>query len=38
VEELSAKLREAVKMTFPPSGKTPEVKEGGLWAPLLVEP
>ncbi|OAI54870.1 iduronate-2-sulfatase [Planctomyces sp. SCGC AG-212-M04] len=38
VEELSAKLREAVKTTFPPSGKTPEVKEGPLWAPLLVDP
>jgi arylsulfatase A-like enzyme len=38
VEELSGKLRAAVKTTFPPSGKTPEVKEGPLWAPLLVDP
>jgi arylsulfatase A-like enzyme len=38
VKDLSTKLREAAKSTFPPSGKTPEVKEGPLWAPLLLDP
>jgi iduronate 2-sulfatase len=39
VAELSAQLRAAVKGTFPPDGKTPEIlREGGLWAPLLVAP
>jgi iduronate 2-sulfatase len=37
VEEMSKMLREAVKSSFPPSGKTPVVKEG-MWMPLLVEP
>ena len=38
VAELSAQLRAAVKTTFPPSGETPPVREGGMWAPLLVAP
>ncbi|NUQ65352.1 MAG: sulfatase [Pirellulales bacterium] len=37
VEELSRKLREAVKTTFPPSGKTPELLPD-LWAPDLTGP
>jgi arylsulfatase A-like enzyme len=37
IAELSAQLRAAVKGTFPPDGRTPELKEG-LWAPLLVAP
>ena len=37
VEELSKQVRSAVKSTFPPSGKTPDVKTA-LWAPLLTEP
>jgi arylsulfatase A-like enzyme len=37
VEELSQQLREAVKTTFPPSGKTPELRPG-LWAPDLTNP
>lgn len=37
VEALSRQLRDAVKATFPPSGKTPEIKPG-LWAPNLTEP
>ncbi len=37
VEELSQQLRGAVRTTFPPSGKTPELKPG-LWAPNLTEP
>ncbi|MCX8495123.1 MAG: sulfatase [Akkermansiaceae bacterium] len=32
VKALSEQLRSAVKTTFPPSGKTPEIKEG-LWTP-----
>jgi iduronate 2-sulfatase len=37
VAELSEQLRAAVKTTFPPDGKTPEIqKEGGLWAPKFV--
>jgi iduronate 2-sulfatase len=36
IEELSGKLRAAVKTTFPASGQTPEVKDG-LWAPQLVK-
>ena len=36
--ELSEQLRAAVKTTFPPDGKTPEIqKEGGLWAPTFVK-
>jgi len=37
VEELSSKLRTAVKQTMPKSGKTPEI-QAGLWAPLLIDP
>lgn len=37
VIELSQQLRLAAKMTFPPSGTTPEVQPG-LWAPNLTEP
>ncbi len=37
VEELSSQLRAAVKTTFPPSGKTPELLPG-LWAPNLTNP
>ena len=37
VERLSAQLRAAVKTTFPPSGKTPELKPG-TWAPNLTNP
>jgi iduronate 2-sulfatase len=37
VEQLSAQLRSAVKTTFPPSGKTPELRPG-LWAPNLTNP
>lgn len=37
VEDLSQKVRATTKMTFPPSGETPELKPG-LWAPSLVEP
>jgi iduronate 2-sulfatase len=36
VEELSQKLKEAVKTTFPPGGKSPEVKPG-MWSPTYVE-
>jgi arylsulfatase A-like enzyme len=37
VERLSAQLRVGVKTTFPPSGKTPELKPG-TWAPDLTNP
>ena len=37
VAELSAKLHEAVKTTFPADGKTPEVK-GDMWSPNLTNP
>ena len=37
VAELSARLREAVKGTFPASGNTPEIREG-MWAPNLTDP
>ena len=37
VEELSQQLRAAVKTTFPPSGKIPEIRTG-LWAPDLTRP
>ncbi len=37
VKELAAKLRLATESTFPPSGKTPELKPA-LWAPNLTEP
>lgn len=36
VADLSQQLRAAVKATFPPSGRTPELKEG-IWPPRLVE-
>jgi len=37
VAELSAKLREAAKTTFPADGKTPEV-HGDMWPPNLTNP
>jgi len=37
VAELSQRVREAAKTTFPPSGETPELKPG-LWAPNLTDP
>jgi iduronate 2-sulfatase len=37
VAELSAKLREAVKTTFPPEGQTPELRPD-LWPPQLTTP
>jgi iduronate 2-sulfatase len=37
VAELSAKLRDAVKGTFPADGKTPEIRED-VWAPNLTNP
>jgi iduronate 2-sulfatase len=37
VAELSVQLRTAVKATFPPDGKTPQIQPG-LWAPNLTEP
>jgi arylsulfatase A-like enzyme len=36
--KLAKQLHAAVAASFPASGKTPPVKEGPLWAPLLVEP
>ena len=38
VAELSQQLRTAVKSTFPPDGKTPEIQEKGMWQPTLVDP
>jgi arylsulfatase A-like enzyme len=37
VAALSAQLREAVRGTFPPNGKIPELRPG-LWAPNLTDP
>ncbi len=37
LKELSAQLRDAVRSTFPASGRMPPVKEG-MWAPVLVKP
>lgn len=37
VAELAKQLRAAVEASFPPSGKTPELREG-LWAPNLTDP
>ena len=37
VATLSAQLQAAVKTTFPPSGKVPEIIEG-TWAPMVVAP
>jgi len=37
VAEMSRRLKEAVKTTFPPSGETPPLK-AGTWAPNLTEP
>lgn len=37
VAELSQQLRAAAKTTFPADGKTPELSEKALWAPMLVE-
>ncbi len=36
VAELSQQLRAAAKATFPPSGVTPELKDG-MWAPQVVD-
>lgn len=38
VAGLSQLLREAAKGTFPADGITPEIAEGGLWAPNLTNP
>ena len=38
IAQLSQQLHAAVKMTYPLSGKTPAVAQGGMWAPLLVAP
>ncbi|HBJ82520.1 MAG TPA: iduronate-2-sulfatase, partial [Verrucomicrobiales bacterium] len=38
VAELSAQVRAAAKSSFPADGKTPELKDGPLWAPNLTEP
>ena len=38
VAALSQQLRAAVKTTYPASGEIPPIKEGGLWAPVLVAP
>jgi iduronate 2-sulfatase len=38
VAELSRQLRAAVKTSYPASGQTPPVKEGGMWAPVLETP
>lgn len=35
---LSKQLREAVKLTFPKDGVTPQVKESGMWPPNLTDP
>ncbi len=37
MSQLSKQLREAVRQTFPASGKTPELRPG-LWAPNLTNP
>jgi choline-sulfatase len=37
VEQLSQQLRAAVKASYPPSGKLPELREG-TWAPMLLAP
>lgn len=37
VAQLSEQIREAVKSTFPASGKTPEIR-AGTWAPNLTDP
>lgn len=38
VKELSAKLREAAKGTFPKNGETPVISDKAPWAPNLYEP
>jgi iduronate 2-sulfatase len=38
VKDLSQRVREAAKSTFPASGTMPEVKETGMWAPNLTDP
>lgn len=38
VESLSQQLHAAVKTTFPPSGRTPEIRPGPLWSPNLTNP
>jgi hypothetical protein len=37
VVELSKQLRDAVKATYPASGKTPVLREG-MWMPNLTNP
>jgi hypothetical protein len=37
VAELSRQLQAAVKASFPPSGKIPEVR-ANPWSPILVDP
>lgn len=38
VAQLSQQLHAAVKTTYPPSGVTPPLTPGGMWAPVLVAP
>ncbi len=38
VTELSQKLQEAVKASFPASGERPVVNEKGMWSPNLTQP
>lgn len=37
IADLSSELRSAVRTTFPPDGKTPPIRQGGPWAPMLVD-
>jgi arylsulfatase A-like enzyme len=37
IAQLSKQMKEAVKTTFPPDGKTPEIRDG-MWAPNLTDP
>jgi len=37
IAQLSKQMQEAVKTTFPPNGKTPEIRDG-MWAPNLTDP
>lgn len=38
IDELSTQLHAAIGATFPPNGKRPAVREGGLWHPTLLTP
>ena len=37
LDDLAKQLRSAIASTLPPSGETPQIKEGGLWAPQFIE-